>query len=156
MFWFAISWDHITPIMHMYTLIRLLCNSSVCFYLQLGCTISGMTFLYISINQIKSHPLGLNVESQNSAYVSLPSVELVVWSTLGPVLGFREAPLPRSQSPWSTPPPRLLQLHKLLSKSQCPGGGQWASVNWTSSNAMSPSWVRPAFTPSTTIWNTKR
>lgn len=88
-------------------------------------------------------------------YVYWPCVELVVWSTLGPVLGLGEAPLLRSQSPWSTSPPRLLQLHMLSSKSQNPWGGQWASVSCTSSNAMSPSWVGPAFTPSTMIWNTK-
>lgn len=78
----------------------------------------------------------------------------MVWSTLGPVLGFRESPLPRSQSFWSTPVPRLLQLHMFLSKSQCPGGGHWAFDSWTSSKAMSPSWVGPAFTPSTMSWNT--
>ncbi len=59
------------------------------------------------------------------------------------------------QSSWSTPPPTLLQLHMLLSKSQCPAGGHWAFVSWKSSKAMSPSWVGSDLTPSTTIWNAK-
>lgn len=115
------------------------CNFIVCLQWQLKCFFN-LIHLFLKLQY-------------RTFLTYLPCVELVVWSTLGPVLGFGEAPLPRSQSPWSTPTPRLLQLHMFLSKSQNPWGGHWASISWTSSKAMSPSRVGRAFTPSTTIWN---
>lgn len=119
----------------------------------------NITFLYMTIHSYiyDLAPCWHNSPISLYHYVNacLPYLEMVVWSMLGPVLGFGEAPVPRSQSPWSTLVPKLLQLHMFLSKSQNPREGHWASDSSTSSKAMSPSWVGPAFTPSTTIWNRK-